>query len=72
MALALEASLAHMQPVMRVQPCEQAGVDDLQGPSWFTICHHLKQCDAPMVIGIFRVALLEDAVNVPVAPMPRC
>ena len=38
-ALAPEASLAHMQPVMGVQPCRQAGVYNLS----VQLTHHIQQ-----------------------------
>lgn len=66
-ALAPKASLAHTQPVMGVQPCRQAGVNDLSVQP----THQVKQRDAPVVPRVLLIALLEEADNFPETLLPR-
>ena len=66
-ALAPEAGLAHMQPVVGVQPCRQAGIYDLS----VQLTHHVQQRDAPVVTRVLLVALLEEVDNVPGMPVSQ-
>ena len=66
-ALTPEASLADMQPVMRVQPCGEAGVYHL----CVQLTHHIQERDAPVVTRVLLITLLEDVHNVSRAPRHR-
>lgn len=65
-ALAPEVSLTYKQFVMGLQPCRQAGVDDLS----VQLTHHVEERNAPVVTWVLLITILEDVDNIPSAPMP--